>query len=335
MTADSRRRSLLTAPVPLAMAVVLAACSPSSTSTDGAGTSTSVAADATSGHQASAPSPTPSTTAEDWAVVGQAFGREGQFKDGLYTLTFPRSDLTVRVGEVTLLPALSTTTAITFYGTPEEAMVMGDLVLTEDERQAVLSKLTAGGINVTAVHEHVPAHSPTVWWHHIEAMGDAVEIAATLKDALATSETPMASSSSPTSSELPLEGLDPAALDEVMGRSGTAAGGVYKYAIPRNEAVTMDSMTVPPSQAQTVVGFQPLGGSRAAVNGDIVMTAEEVQPVLTALREGGLDVVALHNHMFNETPRLFYVHFWGVDDATTLASGLRTAIDQTAAQPGS
>jgi hypothetical protein len=338
VTANNPCRSLTTALLPLALVVTLAACSPSSTSTESPGTSTSVAADLTGGEQASVSSPTeptPTTTAEDWTAVGQVFGRQGEFKDGLYSLTFPRSDLMVGVGEVTLQPALSTTTAVTFYGTPDQAGVMADLVLTEDERQAVLSELAAGGINITAVHEHLPAHSPTVWWHHIEAMGDAAKIAATLKDALAASGTPLPSSSPPTSPETSLEGLDPAALDESMGRSGTAAGGVYKYAIPRKETITMDSMTVPPSQAQTVVGFQPVGGGRAAVNGDIVMTAEEVQPVLTALRDGGLDVVALHNHMLNETPRLFYVHFWAVDDATSLATALRSTIDQTNAEGGS
>jgi hypothetical protein len=160
MTANNPRRSLTTALIPVALVVTLAACSPSSTSTESAGTSTSVAADLTGGEQASASSPTEptqSTTAEDWAAVGPVFGRQGQFKDGLYTLTFPRSDLTVGVGEVTLQPALSTTTAVAFYGTPDQATVMGDLVLTEDERQAVLSKLTAGGIDITAVHEHLPA----------------------------------------------------------------------------------------------------------------------------------------------------------------------------------
>jgi len=314
--------------------IAVAACS--SSATTGSPAATVPAGASSSGPEmttSSSPAQPRSAAAADWAGVGQAFGRLGIFKDGLYTVSFPRSDLAVRVGSVTVKPALSTTTSIAFYGTPRQAMVMGDLVLTEDERQAVVSKLTGSGIDITAMHEHLPAHSPTVWWHHIQASGDATKIANALKDALAAGTTPLAAPSSTAPQDTTLDGLDPATLDKIMGRAGTTAGGVRKYGIPRRDTITIGSAPVPASLAQTAVAFQPVGGGRAAVNGDIVMTATEVQPVLTALRNGGLDVVELHNHMLEENPRLFYVHFWAADDAARLATALRAAIDKTNARP--
>jgi hypothetical protein len=271
----------------------------------------------------------PATTAADWAAVGGVFGRQGTFKDGLYTVTFPRGDLRVTVGQVTLKPALATTTSITFFGTPRKASVMGDLILTEAERQAVIAKLITGGVEISAVHAHLPTHTPTVWWHHIEAEGEAVKVATAIKTALAVGTTPMGAPGAPTDTDL--GDLDPTALDKAMGRSGTTSGGVRKYAVVRHQTITMGSMTVPRPLAQTAVAIQPVGAGRAAVNGDIVMTDQEVQPVLKALRGGGLDVIELHNHMLSESPRILYVHFWAVDDAIKLASSLRAAIGKTKA----
>lgn len=195
----------------------------------------------------------------------------------------------------------------------------------------MLSALAAGGIEITAIHEHLPPHSPTVWWQHIHATGDALHIAATLKAALGKSGTPLTAATTAPVTTLP--GLDPAALDKILGRTGTTSGGVHKYGIPRRQTVTIGSMIVPPSQAQTVIAFQPTGNDRAAVNGDIVMTAAEVPAVLAALLAGGLEIIELHNHMLDETPRLFYVHFWAVDNATKLATALRAALDKTNARP--
>ncbi|SDY81185.1 protein of unknown function [Modestobacter sp. DSM 44400] len=335
MPSRTRRGPVAATALIAPLMIAVAGCSPSATTGPQAAT-VPPSASLTAPDTTTPPSPAqpPSASAADWTGVGQVFGRPGVFKDGLYTLSFPRSDLAVKVGSVTLKPALSTTTSITFYGSPQQAMVMGDLVLTEDARQAVLTKLTGSGIEITAVHEHLPAHSPTVWWHHIEASGDAVQIATALKDALAAGTTPLTTPSSPAPQNTALDGLDPAVLDKIMGRVGTTAGGVHKYALPRRDTITMGSAPVPASLAQTAVAFQPVGDGRAAVNGDIVMTANEVQPVLTALRNGGLDVVELHNHMLDETPRLFYVHFWALDDATRLATALRAAIDKTNSQPG-
>jgi hypothetical protein len=212
-------------------------------------------------------------------------------------------------------------------------MLMGDLVVTEDELPKVTDALQAAGIEQTALHKHLLQQSPAVWWTHIHAMGDPVTLAKGLKSALAVTAIPPAS---PPPATQPPIGLDTVGIDKALGRKGTADGGIYKFSIPRADTVTDGMHVLPPALGITTgINFQPLGGNRAAINGDFVMTAPEVQKVIRALRKGGIDIVELHNHTLNDQPRLFYMHFWATGDGVTLAKTLRPALDATALAPQS
>src|SRR5215207_7292864 len=268
--------------------------------------------------------------AADWKPVGQALGREGSMQPGdVYKVSLPRSDLRVTAGGVQLKPALALGSWVAFKRMGDAAMVMGDLVLTEDEVTPVMTKLQEGGVEQTALHNHVLHESPRVMYMHIGAHGDAVKIAKAIHDALALSKTPFAApASAPASSEQDL-GIDIKQLDQIMGQSGKVNGGVYQFSVPRAEAVTDGGMEVPPSMGlATAINYQPTGGGKAAITGDFVLTASEVNPVIRALRENRIEVTALHSHMLTEQPRLFFMHFWANDDAQKLARGLRAALDK-------
>jgi len=211
-------------------------------------------------------------------------------------------------------------------------MVMGDLVLLETEINPVMAKLIAGGLEITAVHNHLLRASPATFYMHVGGMGDPVKLAEAIHGALAVSKTPLAAPAAPAAQ--PALELDTAELDKIMGVKGNAAGGVYSFGIPRREPVSEHGVTLAPAGPLGVavgIGFQPTGNNKAAITGDFVMTAEEVEPVLTTLRANGIEVTALHSHMIDEQPRLFFMHFWANDDAVKLAKGLRAALDKMAA----
>jgi hypothetical protein len=246
---------------------------------------------------------------------------------GVYRVGFPRKDLNVTSEGVNIEPSLSLGSYAAFVPMPNgEAMVMGDLVLAEDELNPVISSLQENGLEQTAVHKHLLEEEPAVWWQHFEGTGDPVDLARAVNEALSLTATPMEASSS----EPKDLGLDTARLDEIIGRKGENTGTTYNFSVPRAEPVSMDSTEVPASVGvATALNFQPTGGGEAAINGDFVMTEEEVDPVLRTLRENGIEVVALHNHTLGEEPRLFYTHFWANDDAEKLAEGLKAALDKT------
>ena len=206
-------------------------------------------------------------------------------------------------------------------------MVMGDLVLTEDEVAPVMAKLQQGGIQITAVHNHILHESPRVMYMHIGGSGNATRLAKAIHDALSATGTPR---ESPAGSPQKLD-LDTAKLDQAMGRKGTdTGGGVYQFGVPRAETIHDHGMTVPPSMGvATGINFQSTGGGKAAITGDFVLLAGEVNPVIEALRDHGIQVTALHSHMLDEEPRLFFMHFWANGDAVKLAQGLRAALDKT------
>jgi hypothetical protein len=267
--------------------------------------------------------------ATDWKMVGQALGKEGAMQPGdVYKVSLPRSDLHVTAGGVAVKPALALGSWVAFKKMGDGAMVMGDLVLTEDEVTPVMTKLQESGVMQTAVHNHVLHETPRVMYMHIMASGDAVKIAKAIHDALSLSKTPFTVPAAPNAQNQDL-GIDTKQLDQLMGQSGKVNGGVYQYAIPRAEAVTDNGMEVPPSMGlATAINFQPTGGGKAAITGDFVMIAGEINPVIKALRDNGIEVTALHSHMLTENPRLFFMHFWANDDAQKLARGLRTALDK-------
>ena len=264
----------------------------------------------------------------DWKAVERALGKAGSMQPGdVYKVSLPRSDLKVTVAAVELKPALALGSWVAFKNTGGVTMAMGDLVLTEDEVTAVLTKLQAGGVEATALHNHVLHESPRVMYMHIHAMGDGVKIAQAIHDALALTKTPFASAASNQSQD---PGIDTKQLDQIMRLSGKVNGGIYQFSVARAEKIDDGGMEVPPSMGvATAINFQPTGGGKAAITGDFVLIGTEVNPVIKVLRAGGIEVTALHSHMLNETPRLFFMHFWANDDAQKLARGLRAALDQT------
>ena len=206
---------------------------------------------------------------------------------------------------------------------------MGDLVLTEAEVNPVMSSLADSGVEITALHNHLLRAQPATMYMHVEAHGDAVKLARSLRLALEESQTPIAFQPPAGNADGPP--LDTAALEHALGHKGKANGGVYQFAIPRADAVHADGMEVPPALGTAIaINFQALDGGKAATTGDFVLTAEEVNPVLHALHQYGIQVTAIHNHMLADEPRLFFMHFWAVDDAGKLGEGLQAALANVA-----
>ena len=262
----------------------------------------------------------------DWKAVDEAMGRPGKLQpDGVQKYSMPRGDLKVTAGGVAVKPALALGSWVGFRREGGKTMAMGDLVLSEAEVTPVVGKLQQAGVKATALHNHLLRESPHVMYLHIEGEGDPVKIAQAIHAAVALTGTPAAPPNAPAS---PALGLDTNAVAQALGYTGKVNGGVYQVSVPRADPVRVDGMTIPPSMGvATAINFQPTGGNKAAITGDFVMTADEVNPVLTALAGAGIQVNALHNHMLNEEPRLFFVHFWANDDVVKLARGLRSALD--------
>jgi len=269
--------------------------------------------------------------APNWTAVDRALGRNGTTQpDGVRRYGFPRSDLQVTLDGITIKPALALGGWLAFEPIGSNAMVMGDLVLTQDEVNPVMSELLKGGVHVTAVHNHLLRSSPMTIYMHVEGKGDAARLAATLHSALALTHTPPASP--PTSPPAALD-LDTAAIDRIMGSHGKANGGVYQFTFPRADKIVADGVPLGASMGTgNGINFQPVSGGRAATTGDIVLLGSEVDPVMRALRSNGIEVTALHSHMIGEQPAIYFMHFWSVGPATQLASGLHAAVDRTNVQ---
>jgi len=270
----------------------------------------------------------PATAADDWQTqVGEALGKTGSaLPGGIYRVGLPRTDLKVTLDGVELKAGFALGSWLAFEKRGDNAMVMGDLVLTMDEVSPVMKKLIEGGIEVTALHNHLLRNQPFTMYMHVLGHGDPVKLAAALHTALAESKTPF--TAAPAASPPPID-LDTAAIDAALGAKGTNNGGVYQFGIPRAEPIRDAGMDVPPALGSAiVVNFQPTGGGKAAITGDFVLIAKEVNRVAKALREHGIEVTALHNHMLDDEPRLFFMHFWANDDAKKLAEGLKAALAQ-------
>jgi hypothetical protein len=267
----------------------------------------------------------------NWVAVDQALGRAGTTQpDGVRRYGFPRSDLHVVLDGVAIKPALGLGGWLAFQPMGKTAVVMGDLVLTPEEVNPVMSELLKGGLQVTAVHNHLLRSSPETIYMHVLGRGDAVRLAARLHAALGLSHTPL---QPPAAASPAAMDLDTAAIDRVMGRAGTANGGVYQFTFPRAEKIVDDGMVEGASMGTgTGINFQPTGGGRAAVTGDFVLLGREVDPVMRELRGHGIEVTALHSHMIGEQPTIYFMHFWGVGPASALATGLRAAVDKTNVQ---
>ena len=271
----------------------------------------------------SAPAP---CSAIDWTQVDEAMGKKGSDQaGGVHKYGLPRSDLTVTVDRVRIKPALALGSWVAFQAAGDGAMFMGDLVLTDTEISPVMQRLIEGGVEITAVHNHLLRTSIPIYYVHVGGHGDPVKLAAALRAALALSKTPL---SQPQAAPGTALDLDTAAIEKTLGYKGAANNGVYQFSIARAEAITEGAMVVPPSMGTaTAINFEPTSAGKAAVSGDFVLLGPEVNPVLKTLREHGIEVTALHSHMIDESPRLFFMHFWANDDALKLARGLRAAIE--------
>ncbi|MEO8313316.1 MAG: DUF1259 domain-containing protein [Pseudomonadota bacterium] len=270
----------------------------------------------------------------DWGKVDAAMGRTGVVQAaGVHRYGFPRSDLDVTVDGVKIKPGFALGGWVAMLPMGDQVMAMGDLVLTGTEVNPVMKRLIDDGFDISAVHNHVLRASTPVWYMHIGAHGNPEKLAQTIKAALSLSQTPMVAA--PAASAPPALDIDGAAIDAALGAKGTNNGGVYQFNFPRNETIREDGMDLPASMGTSIaINFQPTGGGKAAITGDFVLLGSEVNPVLKSLRKQGVEVSALHSHMIDETPRLYFMHFWANDDAQKLAKALRGALDLTNSKHG-
>jgi hypothetical protein len=271
--------------------------------------------------------------AEDiaWSKVDEAMGRPAAVTQDVHRYGFPRADLNVVLDGVAIKPSFALGGWVAFKPMGDQAMVMGDIVLLDSEIEPVMAKMAEGGLDITAIHNHLLRASPATFYMHVGGHGDPVQMAKAIHDALSISKTPMTAPPPPATP--PAIDLDSAQIENIIGVKGQANGGVLQFNVPRRDAIAMGGMPMAPVGPMGVaetINFQPVGGGNAAITGDFVLIDTEVNPALKTLRANGIDVTALHSYMLTETPRLFFMHFWAKDDAIKLARGLRAALDKTA-----
>jgi hypothetical protein len=266
----------------------------------------------------------------DTALIERITGIKGKSNKGEYKITVPQNDLTIEVDGFRIIPAMGLGTWIAFTPVPEGAMIMGDIVLTENDLKQVQARVIQEGLTITAIHNHFVRNHPNVMYMHIGGAGNTEMMAKKAKavlDQVATSRghNPAAASVA----DVPFS-IDIKKLDGIVGATGEMSKGVYKYTIGRPD-IALKEHGVPVS---TFLGFNTWAAfqgteDRAAVAGDFTMAENEVAPVIKALVEHGIEVVAVHNHMVHEQPRIFFLHYWGIGRADDLARGLKAALDQT------
>ena len=275
----------------------------------------------------------PARAAEiDWKKVDTALGKTAAVSGEVHRYGLPRSDLHVTLDGIAIKPALALGGWVAFAPMHGEAMVMGDLVLLDAEITPVMTRLLDSGLEITAIHNHILRASPATFYMHVGGHGDPEKMAAAIRAALSSaSKTPFDPPATSAAATPPID-LDTAKIDEAMGAKGTANGGVYQFGIPRREPAKEGGMQVNPALGgANAINFQPTGGGKAAITGDFLVTGNEVNPLIRALRAGDIEVTAIHSHMLDEEPRMFFIHFWANDDAVKLARNVRSALDKTAA----
>jgi hypothetical protein len=267
----------------------------------------------------------------DWKRVDAALGKTAAVSSEVHRYGLPRSDLHVTLDGIAIKPALALGGWVAFAPMHGEAMVMGDLVLLEAEITPVLTRLLDSGLDITAIHNHILRASPATFYMHIAGHGDPEKMAASIRSALSSASKTPFDPPATVAGPAPAIDLDTTKIDEVMSAKGTANGGVYQYGIPRREPATESAMQVNAALGgANAINFQPTGGGKAAITGDFLVTGKEVNPLIRELRAGDIEVTAIHSHMLDEEPRMFFIHFWANDDALKLARGVRAALDKTA-----
>jgi hypothetical protein len=261
----------------------------------------------------------------DWSEVENVFGKKGNVQGDVFKITFPRSDLKVKVGDFFVAPGLALTSWIGFMKMGSQTMMMGDLVLLDTEVAQVVSKLVSENLDMTALHNHLVNETPSIKYIHFSGSDDAVKLAEKIKSVIAITGTPLAPLQAQTQSVNP----DWSKVEAILGTSGKHNGILLQYSFPRNEKLTEGGMEMPAFMGMaTGINFQ-MDSSRTAIAGDFVLLANEVNSVIKALTENGIAVTAIHNHMLYDNPRLFMIHFWAVDEPEKLAKGLKAALDKT------
>jgi LysM repeat protein len=261
----------------------------------------------------------------DQEAVEKIIGKKGTMQDGVLKFTFPRYDLKVNIGPVSIEPELALTSWMAFHQVGNQSMVMGDLVLLESEIDAVISKLIANGLEITALHNHLLYELPRIMYLHISGIGDAVKLAQGIKNVFSVTQTPL--TSHPASQTLPQDYWN--AVEGIKGKKGNRVGRVIQFSYTRADVIKEFGVEIPPSMGiSQAINFQA-EGQKAATTGDFVLIANEVNPVVRTLKQYGITITAIHNHMLYESPRLFFIHFWAVDNPERLAYGLKQALGQT------
>ncbi len=254
----------------------------------------------------------------------QIFGEKGAAQGDVVKFTFPRSDLRVKMGKVTVSPGLAMTSWAGFKIGEDRSVVMGDLVLTNSEVQPVIKKCGEMGIEVTALHNHLIGSSPNLMYLHYAGSGDPTALANAIKAVLKMTKTPMVKSAAKTEV---MKSDELTKLEGIMGRKGQQKGNLIQFGVQRNDKITENDMEIPSALGTAMpINFEILG-KIAATTGDFVLIADEVNPVIKALSANNIQITAIHNHMLKEAPRLFFLHFWGYDNPTTLAKGIKAALD--------
>ncbi|MDO6430369.1 DUF1259 domain-containing protein [Flavitalea sp. BT771] len=261
----------------------------------------------------------------DSSALNNVFGKKGTVSGQVYRITYPRSDLKVKVGDFAVAPGLALTSWFGFIAMGNETMVMGDMVLLDTEVAPVVAKLVAAHLSLTAMHNHLVNEKPAIKYIHVSGSGDALQLAAAIKSVLATTGTPLTPPPAGGTGVVP----DWSKVEAILGRSGKRNGQILQYSFPRKEKLMESGMEMPPAIGMaTGINFQ-MDGANAGITGDFVLLADEVNPVVKALTENGITVTAIHNHMLYDDPRLFMMHFWAVSDPEKLAIGLKAALDKT------
>jgi len=263
---------------------------------------------------------------QDWRGVEKVLGHKGTVQGEMFKITFPRSDLTVKIGEVAVEPGLALTSWIGFKGMGKQAMMMGDLVLLEGEVAPVTAKLVENGVNLTAIHNHLIGSTPFVMYLHFSGEGNPEKLAGAMRSAIAVTRTPL---EAPAPAVSPATAADWTKVEAILGKTGQKKGKLLQVGFPRKEKIIEKGMEVPSYLGMATGINLQMVGSKAATTGDFILLADEVNPVVKALVGNGITVTAIHSHMLYESPRFFFLHFWGYDQPERLASGLKAALDMT------
>ena len=274
----------------------------------------------------------------NWSSVENVFGKKGAVQDNVFKISYPRSDLKIKVGDLTIAPGFALGSWIGFINMSKgmsmqdheanmgnQAMMMGDLVLLDIEVPEVLKKLVSESLKITAIHNHLINESPNVKYIHFSGSGDRVKLAESIKSVLALTGTPL----TPPQAQAQTTNLDWSKVESILGTTGKHNGMLLQYSFPRKEKLKESGMVMPPYIGMaTAINFQK-DGDKAAITGDFVLLADEINPAIKILIDNGITPTALHNHMIHDEPRLFMMHFWAIDDPEKLAQALQQVLTST------